>query len=482
MHYIKQTKSICPEDLKVLDAELWEIGNQVIMKKNCPEHGHFEDVYWGNYEEYLRVQQFSNQGRGLDHTKKSELGCPYDCGLCENHKVHTTLLIIELNNQCNLQCPICYAEANSKEEVKELSKEQVRKILEYAHQVNKPYKVGGIANSGGEPTLRDDLPEIIQMEKDLGYNYIMVLTNGLRLAEDLEYFKKLRDLDVLIYLQFDGVSPEPYLKIRGRDLWSVKQKVIENARLIGYNKLTLVPTLTKSINDHQVGDILRFAAKNIDVVKYVSFQPVTFSGRINRSQLKQKRITIPDVLKLLNEQTQGEIQEGDFFPLSMTQTLGEMVTKGGKPQDFCVHPHCGMVTTVDYKNGKFSPIPRLINNEKLYHTMHRAFELKWPRWKIFLTLAVSLIRYVNPKLWVKLIPAILLTQDSPKAVKTLITDWLPDQWLTIGIMHFMDPHNFDLERLQNCNFHVGILDQDSNPKLIPFCSMNNIHRTPPPTP
>ena len=446
------------------------------MKKHCPEHGDFEDVYWGNYEEYVRVDQFKSRGIGISPQKEIKDGCPYDCGLCENHKVHTTLLIVELNNRCNLQCPVCYAQANTSTEDDDLSIDQIRKILEYAQKVNAPLRVGGVANSGGEPTLRDDLPEIIQMEKDLGYSYILVLTNGLRLAEDIEYFKKLRDLDVMIYLQFDGVTPEPYKKTRGQNLWPIKQQVIENARKIGYNTMTIVPTLTKGVNDHQLGDILKFASDNLDVVKFVSIQPVSFSGRINANRLKEKRITIPDVLKMINEQTQGEIKETDFFPLSMNQTMGKMITKGGKSQEFCVHPHCGMATVVDIKKGKFIPIPRFINNEALYHTMNRAFEMNWSKLRILWTLAISLIRYVSPRLWFKMLPAILLTRDSPKSVKALLTGWLPKQWLTIGIMHFMDAHNFDLERIQNCNFHMGVLDENSEPKLIPFCSMNNIHR------
>lgn len=475
MELIKETKSICPEDMRVLDAELWRIDGQVIMRKICPDHGSFEDVYWSDYEEYTRFEKYRDHGTGLHKSRESKLGCPLDCGLCQNHQTHTILLILELTTRCNLRCPICYAQAGGNNGVNDLTKEQIRSILEYGLENNHPLKVRGVGNSGGEPTLRDDLPEIIQMEKELGYDYVLVMTNGLRLAEDIEYLKKLRDLEAWIYMQFDGVTPEPYIKARGRNLLPLKQKVIENARKIGYDKIALIPTLAKEVNDHQVGDILRYAAENSDVIKFVIFQPVSFSGRIDLTKLKEMRITCSDAMRLVDEQTGGEINKGDFFTLPMNQTMARIMTKGGQHQDFCVHPHCGLISVVDYQKGKFTPIPRYIKNEELYDTMRRAFELGWSKPRILWTIMTSMIRYVSPKLWFKLLPVVLLSKSS-RQIKSVLTKWLPEHWLTIGIMHFMDPYNFDLDRVQSCALHFGIIDKESKPRLIPFCSWNNIHR------
>jgi uncharacterized radical SAM superfamily Fe-S cluster-containing enzyme len=388
---------------------------------------------------------------------------------------HTTLLIIEITNRCNLRCPICFALGGSKNGAGDLSKEQIRSILEYAQEINYPLRVRGVGNSGGEPTLRDDLPEIIQMEKDLGYDYVLIMTNGLRLAQDVEYFKKIRDMGAWLYLQFDGVTPEPYIKARGLDLWPMKQKVLENARKIGYNKFALIPTVAKGINDHQVGDMIRFAADNSDIVKFLVFQPVSFSGRIDTTKLKEMRITNSDVMRLAEEQTKGEIKKGDFFSLPMNQTLARIVTKGGQNQDFCVHPHCGLITIVDNEKGKLIPVPRYINNERLYKNMRRGFELNWSRPRMMWSLITNSILSISPKLWFKLMPKILTVRSS-KSIESMLTDWLPGTWLTIGIMHFMDPYNFDLDRVQNCALHFGVIDDDSKPRLIPFCSMNSIHR------
>jgi hypothetical protein len=356
-----------------------------------------------------------------------------------------------------------------------LTKEQIRSILEYALEINYPLRVRGVGNSGGEPTLRDDLPEIIQMEKELGYDYILIMTNGLRLAQDLDYFKRIRDLEAWIYLQFDGGTSEPYVKARGIDLCPMKQKVLENARKIGYNKVALIPTLAKGINDDQVGDMIRFSAENSDIVKFLVFQPVSFSGRIDTTKLKEMRVTNSDVMQLAEEQTEGQLKKGDFFTLPMNQTLARVITKGGLNQDFCVHPHCGLITIVDYEKGKLVPVPRYINNEKLYMEMRKGFEHNWSRPRMMWSLLSNSILHIKPKLWFKLMPKVLTTRSS-KSITSLLTNWLPGTWLTIGIMHFMDPYNFDLERVQNCALHFGVIDKDSKPRLIPFCSMNSIHR------
>jgi uncharacterized radical SAM superfamily Fe-S cluster-containing enzyme len=475
MKLLKTTRSICPEDLKVLDAELWEVDGQVIMKKSCPDHGSFEDIYWSDYDEYARVERYRDCGTGLHRPRATQLGCPSDCGLCQNHKTHTILTIIEITTRCNLKCPICYAQAGTNNGHGDLTKDQIRQILEYTQENNYPLRVRGVGNSGGEATLRDDLPEIIQMEKDLGFDYILVMSNGLRLAEDIEYFKKLRDLEAWLYLQFDGTTAEPYIKARGRDLWPLKQKVIENARKIGYDKIALIPTVARGVSDDQVGNIIRYAADNTDVIKFIVFQPVSFSGRIDLGKLREMRITNSDVMELVEEQTDGQITKSDFFTLPMNQVMAKMMTKGGQHQDFCVHPHCGLITVVDKERGKLVPIPRYVKNEEFHAAMKRAFEENWSRPRIMLTLAISLLRFVSPKLWLKLIPAILFTKGAGSVKKTL-TKRLPGNWLTIGIMHFMDPYNFDLDRVENCALHFGIIDNESKPRLIPFCSWNSIHR------
>jgi len=472
MKLIKTTKSICPEDLRVLDAQLWEIDGQVIIRKNCPDHGSFEDVYWSDYEEYVRANRYRDDGDGLVKPRESNLGCPNDCGICRNHRTHTSMVILDLTKRCNLRCPICFARGG--EDYFEPSMEQIRGILEYAQEINHPHRVRVAGNSGGEPTLRDDLPEIIRMEKELGYAYILVLTNGIRIAEDIDYFKKICGPNVFIYLQFDGVTPEPYLKARGRDLWPIKQKVIENARKIGTNKVVCVPTLAKGINDHQVGDIIRYVADNSDVIRFIVFQPVTFAGRIDKAKLKEMRITTSDVMRLCEEQTDGQIAKSDFFSLPMNQTLARIMTKGRIRHDLRVHPHCGVITVINKRKDKLFPETRLIKNEELYDHTRRVFDLNQSKVKLAWTVVTSVIKYVHPKLWLKVAPVVVALSWS--MMRPLTENRLWKNWFVVSVMHFMDVYNFDLDRVQGCGLHYGVPDNESKGRLIPWCAMNNIHR------
>jgi len=473
--FLRTTKSLCPEDLRVLDAELWEVDGQVLMRKTCPDHGYFEDIYWSDFEEFQRAEGFRDHGTGLQNGRESKLGCPRDCGLCQNHNTHTILVIMEITNRCNLRCPICFARAGDNDTSGDLSLEQIRSILEYTQKNNYPLRVRGAGNSGGEPTLRDDLPQIVEMEREMGFDYVLTMSNGLRLAEDIEYFKKLRDAGSWLYMQFDGVTAEPYVKARGRDLWPLKQKVIENARKIGYPKIALIPTVAKGVNDHQIGDIIRYAAENSDVIKFIVFQPVSFSGRIDVSKLKEMRITTSDVMSLAEEQTGGELKKTDFFTIPMNQTMARMMTKGGQHQDFCVNPHCGLITIVDPSGDKLDPLPRYIRNEEFHAKMSRSFEQGKSRAALMWDLTTGMMRYVNPRLWLKLAPVLLMTRGR-RSINSVLTEWLPGRFLTIGIMHFMDPYNFDLDRVDKCALHFGVIDGEGKPRLIPFCSMNSIHR------
>ncbi len=222
------------------------------------------------------------------------------------------------------------------------------------------------------------------------------------------------------------------------------------------------------------GDMIRYVAQNSDVIRHIVFQPVSFSGRIDRTKLKEMRITTPDVMRLFEEQTKGEIKKSDFFTLPMSQTLAKMVTKGGRHRDFCIHPHCGVVALVSPKKGKLVPVSRFMDSEKLYARMRRSFDLKKSRAGIMWDLVTGFIMYVKPSFWLTLFP--LLKTRSYKSGRQLVDDWMRNNWITIGIMQFMDPYNFDLDRVQRCCLHYGVPDKKTKARLIPFCTMNNFHR------
>ena len=255
-------------------------------------------------------------GDGMENPRtEKKNGCPYDCGICPEHKSHTALAIIDVTNRCNLKCPVCFANASAAGYVYEPTAEQITGMLENLHN-NKPVSATALQFSGGEPTIRKELFDFIRKAKEIGFKHVEVNTNGVRIAADLEYAKQLKEAGVsTIYLQFDGLTSDVYKFIRGLDLLETKMKAIENLREAGYNSVVLVVTLVKGVNDQQLGDIIKFAAKNFDLVRCVNVQPVSPSAdRLPQQEREKMRITIPDFMRIVEEQTNGDIKVFRLLP------------------------------------------------------------------------------------------------------------------------------------------------------------------------
>jgi len=471
LQFIKETKSICPECFKVLDATIFEEDNKVYIKKECPEHGKFQDVYWSDYEQYKRAEKFRYDGEGLRNPRtKTEQDCPLDCGICPQHKSHTVLAIIDVTNRCNLKCPVCFANAATAGYVYQPSKEEVREMMENLRS-NDPVPATALQFSGGEPTIREDLFELIRMAKELGFRHVEVNTNGLRLAQSVDYCRGLKEAGMsTVYLQFDGLSPEVYQFTRGCDLLETKMKAIENCRKAGITSMVLVVTLVKGVNDHQIGDIIRFAIQNFDVIRCINVQPVSLCGRLPEQEREKMRITIPDFTRLCEEQTNGKIKASDFYPVPAVVPISKAAgaLKDKRYPEFTVHPHCGTATYIFVEDREIVPITNYGNIEKFLESMHKVYEEaeKGHERRAKLRL-VGALRHIKFGLMRKyLLP--IVTSGSYKALGELHR-----KMLMISAMHFMDPYNFDLERVQRCCIHYAV----PGGKIIPFCSMNSIHRT-----
>ena len=175
MKSIKTTKSICPECQKVIDATIYEQEEKVYITKTCPEHGKYTDLYWGSYNQYLRSEKYAHDGVVMTNPRTEEAkGCPFDCGICPNHKSTTMLGIIDVTNRCNLRCPICFAHAGAAGYLYEPTKEQIKEMMQNLRK-NNPVKTPALQFSGGEPTVREDLPELIKMAKRLGFPWVAIL-------------------------------------------------------------------------------------------------------------------------------------------------------------------------------------------------------------------------------------------------------------------------------------------------------------------
>ena len=264
-----------------------------------------------------------------------------------------------------MSCPVCFA--NSGGRISEPTIDQIMTMMQNLRS-QRPVPCSAIQFSGGEPTLRWDLPKIIALAKEMGFTQVQIATNGIMLSADLKLCQSLERAGLsTVYLQFDGTSSKPYKMMRGRNLLPIKLKAIENFRKASQTSIVLVPTLAKGVNDDQVGDIIRFASKNIDVIKGINVQPVSFAGRIDQKERSEKRITIPDFLTLVEEQTNNEITREDFYPVPFVAPISRLIAaETQRPQPvFTVHPCCGAATYIYCMDGKMTPINRFLDVEGL---------------------------------------------------------------------------------------------------------------------
>ena len=469
-NFLKETKSICPECHSVLTARIFEDNGMVMMSKSCPVHGSYEDVYWSDFEQWNRVKRYSTVGDGLENPRTdTSRGCPFDCGICPNHKSHTVLSIIDVTNRCNLKCPICFANASAAGYVYQPSLEEICRMIDNL-AANRPVSAKALQLSGGEPTLRDDLPDIVSYAHSAGIHHVEVNTNGIRIANDPGFLDRVMEAYVSsFYLQFDGVTNEPYRITRGLDLMPTKLKAIDNLRARGHDSTILVVTLVGGVNDNQLGRIIEFAASNHDTIRCVNVQPVSITGRIDRNKLADYRITIPDFMRLVEEQTNGQVRRSDFYPVPAVVPFAKAVgaLKGKRFPEFTMHEHCGMATFAFVEDGKLVPITRYANVDAFMNAMNEVAALAQAGKKVRANMKmIDSLRHLRLKVLGPLVTGVM-KEGSYEALGRLMRSII-----MIGAMHFMDGYNFDLERVERCGIHYAIPDG----RIIPFCTMNTLHR------
>lgn len=476
---IKKTKSLCPQCLKIIDAEVYEDKGKVMIKKECEKHGNFNNIYWSDSDLYKRALNYNYEAQGIENPQTSfDRECPLSCGLCPEHESHTILGLIDVTNRCNLSCPICFANAAVTGYLYEPSFEEIKAMLETLNS-NEPVPTPAIQYSGGEPTIRKDIVELVKLAKEIGFTHIQIATNGLKLAKDPVLAKNLKEAGLnTVYLQFDGITEEPYIKIRGKNILPIKLEAIENCRKAKLG-IVLVPTLVRGINHHQIGDIIKFAARNIDVIRAVNFQPVSFAGRISSDDIENQRITIPDFEKFVETQTDFQIKTEDFYPAPSVFPISKFVeVMEGSPQvTITCHPHCGAATYVFVDNGNIVPITRFIDVDRFFNLLMRSSKYIREGGRIGKAKAIAralkeLPKTINPLKAPKSIDikSILISIFKERSYTAL--GEFHEKSLLVACMHFMDSWNFDVDRVKRCVIHYAVPDG----RIIPFCSMNTIYR------
>ncbi|MCD6276285.1 MAG: radical SAM protein [Thermoplasmata archaeon] len=467
----QETKSICPVCGKVIPATIYEEDGKIWYKKVCPEHGEFKDIYYGDAEVWHWMEKWGYilDGIGPEYPK-------IENGFFDKHYSFTALANLDLTNRCNLRCPICFANANAAGYVYEPDFDTVVKMMKILRE-ERPVPTPAIQFSGGEPTIYPRFFDVIRKAKELGFAQIQVATNGILIANDPTFAQRMADAGLhTVYLQFDGFKESTYITARGVNLLPQKMKAIENLRRVKPKPLStvLVPTVVKDVNDDEVGKIVEFGLENLDVIRAVNFQPVSLSGRIPQVELFKMRYTTGDLIRDLSEQTDF-IDKQDFFPIPVAALFAEVAAQIFKKPEpaFTTHPACGAATYVfhDYDKNKnititkFIDVPGIIE-ELIPLVFEEKFEKK-SKLSSVLTLYKILKRHYDKKYapsGFKLKEILgVFEQGTKEALGKLHWDSM-----FIGAMHFQDPYNYDLHRIQRCVIHYVTPDL----KIIPFCSYN----------
>ncbi len=441
--HLSDTKSICPVCLKTIPAQRVSENGKIYLEKECAEHGFYRALIWDKEESYYTWRSQEINTRPEVFESKTENGCPHDCGLCEEHIQQACCVVIELTDKCNQNCAYCFADASLHEKSEtEPSFDEIKQTLIdlLKKSGDRPFN---IQLSGGEPTLREDLFDIIKLAKDLGYPYIQLNTNGMRLAEE-GYCQGLQQAGLSsVFLQFDGTEDPVYEKLRGQKLLSIKKKALEEIKKVGLSAV-LVVTVVPGANDESIGEIIRFAADGLPHIRGIHFQPVSYMGRFPEEPREEDRVTLDRLIQLISEQTGGEMQREQFLPL----TSGSC---------FCSF-HGRFVYTEDRTFLPISANPAAACCEKTAIIKARNFIGKQWEW--------------SPEQYKKQEDEMETGSKGTMEDFDYFTERVRNFGMSITAMGFQDRWNMDIERLQRCRVHVATREG----KLIPFCAYYNIHR------
>ena len=416
---IRRTRSVCPVCLKNLPAELIrEPDGRILLEKGCPRHGLFRVPVWQgklDFEHWILGSDPLGDGCGQK--------CPERCGICPEHEIGTCCALLEVTKRCNLHCRFCFADGGSAEEDPPLD-EMKTAIREIVRQCGEPL----LQLSGGEPTLRDDLPELVRYAKEAGCSYVQVNTNGIRLAREPDYTRRLQEAGLdIVFLQFDGTRDEIFRTLRGTELLQTKLEAIRICSELRIG-VTLVPTVVRGVNDENLGELIGLARSLVPGVRGIHFQPVSWFGRYPNIPGEEDRYTLDQLMADISDQAGIPVES--FMPSR------------------CDHPLCGF-----HASFLISPSGGLKPLSSITHSAHSRGCAKDNR------------EYVA-RHWRRPAP-----EPEPKGSFADEMDFdtflyqLRHGSLTLSAMAFQDAMNLNIERLHRCSLHV--YDEG---KIKPFCA------------
>jgi hypothetical protein len=457
-HLFKHTTSTCPACLALVPAHVVLRKGQVFFLKDCARCGPSEAMVSEDADYYVKAYAFARAGtQPLKFRSDVEHGCPTDCGTCDDHEQHTCLPIVEVTDHCNLECPICIVDNQYSTHMEPAT---FAKIVDGL--IEAEGNCESLALSGGEPTSHPQILELLQIASRPEIGRVVLITNGIRLGRDRSFAQRIKELGVYVGLQLDGFTADVHTKIRGRDL--VAEKDVALAALAELDIPTqLIFVATRGVNDHQIGQVVELFLSG-DHFLSLNFQPAAYTGHGGGTfgHDPKDRLTIPGVIRRIDEQTGGKVKYQDFFPLP------------------CSHPQCVSLTyLLRLEDGTAVPFARFIDFEK-YTTLLRS------------SATLPATAEVEDALQ-DVIHDVFARQDEIErgpeilaALRRSLDEMFPRRPLdpkesfrvserqskSIFLHHYMDRHDFDLERLRKCCHHYPQIDG----RIMPACGFNMFHR------
>ena len=459
-----------------IPASIVEEDGRILMKKDCPKHGHFEDVLSTDPDFFRRLETLY-PGRDFAIPKDGL----HEHGTSSIKYGRGAVLTIDLTNRCNMMCNPCFMDANQVGYVHELEWEDVQKLLDDAVSI-KPRRQLSVQFSGGEPTLSPHFLRAVRYARELGYFSVQCATNGVRFAQDADFARQAAEAGLrFAYLQFDGVGNENNQHRKVGNLYDVKLRAIENLHRHGVD-ITLVTTIVNGVNNDQVGDILQFAIENIDKINAVAFQPVSFTGRdedIDDETRARQRYTLSHLAH--DVKTQAGLGEPmrDWYPLSasgplsdLKDLLGGLESEWGSFKCGC-HPNCGIGTMmlVEEKTKRAVTVPSLLNIDRLLTDVRAITDSGRKRVWTAIQVGLAVLRNLRPEgIPAGLAPwklAVILDGHTGGKLGFARKNRYPWRVFFVGGMWFQDLFNYDFRRTEMC-----IIPYATQMGEISFCAYN----------
>lgn len=465
---IGTTQSLCPECMEVVPAKIITIGKRVYFRKRCPEHGERDDFVCSDSSWWDRGEGHTPSVLPLSRSTEHSKGCPHDCGLCPDHEQHTCIGLVELTDRCNLSCPMCFA--SSGPGGRDLSMEDIIASLDRLIATEGRAEVCQL--SGGEPTLHAQFEAVVDEALSRPIDYVMVNTNGIRLAKDgdLVSFLAERKDRVEIYLQWDGEDDAKLVQLRGEPLADIKRRALDALERAGVN-VTLVATLHPPVEDAFYASLWH-QARTRNNVTGISLQPATYSGRHLSCEDLEDRITFPDVIRGLSQNSSGAVSEQDFSPLP------------------CAHPNCHQILLAARDGDSIVPLSRAASVRDNLDLIAGGISFTPERSKQLMQVFLDRMSHCGSDCGC----GSVVTIGQPAVPQAPVVPQMPEEsidpvlerffsrvlsgqatakdLLRITITSFLDAYNFDVRQVMKCCTHHVL----PSGHVIPFCAYNTLYR------